>query len=149
VYSRRILSRCAAATGTGFDISPSSCAFARQHLEAAGLAHRFAMRQQDIIAEPMAPTPWLVCVEVLEHLEDPVAFLKALRDSLAPGGKAFITAALNAAHADHIYLYRNGEEVWAHLDAAGFRLEQSFLAAAYAPPASGVPVPLAAAFVVY
>ncbi|MGE3853037.1 MAG: hypothetical protein AB7K09_14940, partial [Planctomycetota bacterium] len=90
----------------------------------------------------------LVCVEVLEHLEQPVAFLKVLRASLAPGGKAFITAALNAAHTDHIYLYRNREEVWEHLRAAGFTLEQSFVAAAYAPPGPDVPVPLAAAFVV-
>lgn len=107
------------------------------------------MHQQDIIAQPIKPVPWLVCVEVLEHLEQPVEFLKALRAGLAPGGKAFITAALNAAHTDHIYLYRNGEEVWEHLNAAGFTLEQSLLAAAYAPPAKDVPVPLAAAFVVY
>lgn len=149
VYSRRVLSRHTAARGAGYDISPSSCAFALRHVAAAGVQQRFAMHRQDILAEPIEPVPWLVCVEVLEHLEQPVEFLKALRRGLGDGGKAFITAALNAAHADHIYLYRNAEEVWRHLDEAGFRLEQSFVAAAYAPPAPGVPVPLAAAFVVY
>ncbi|MBK7001224.1 MAG: methyltransferase [Rhodoferax sp.] len=149
VYSRRILDRIPEARGTGFDISPFSCAFAIQHLRAAAVADRFTMNQQDIIVSPIEPVPWLVCVEVLEHLEQPVHFLKALRQGLAPGGKAFITAALNAAHADHIYLYRNAEEVLAHLEIAGFRLEQLFVAAAYTPPAKGVPVPLAAAFIVY
>jgi SAM-dependent methyltransferase len=149
VYSRRILSAIPDSTGTGFDISPSSCAFARHHLEAAGAGQRFRMSQQDIIDRPIEPVPWLVCVEVLEHLEDPVSFLGALRRALADGGRAFITAALNAAHADHIFLYRTVDEVWRHLESAGFRLEQSFAAAAYSPPAPGVPVPLAAAFVVY
>jgi 2-polyprenyl-3-methyl-5-hydroxy-6-metoxy-1,4-benzoquinol methylase len=148
IYTRRILSRLGRAEGVGFDISPSSCAFAKAHLSAAGLGPRFAMRQQDVVLQPMEPMHWMVCVEVLEHLEDPVGFLKALRGSLAVGGKAFITAAINAAHADHIHLYRNSEEVWHDLEAAGFRLEQSFTAAAYAPPAQGVPVPVAAAFVV-
>lgn len=148
VYSRRILSCLPGSRGAGYDISPSSCRFARQHVEAAGALARYAMHEQDIIAQPIEPVPWLICVEVLEHLEQPVTFLGALRKGLKPGGKAFITAALNAAHADHIYLYRNAEEVWQHLSAAGFTLEQSFVAAAYPPPARDVPVPLAAAFVV-
>lgn len=148
VYSRRLLACLPACTGNGYDISPSSCRFAQRQIEADGVQARYTMNEQDILARPIAPVPWLVCVEVLEHLEQPVEFLKALRTGLVPGGKAFITAALNAAHTDHIYLYRNGEEVWEHLRAAGFTLEQSFVAAAYAPPGPDVPVPLAAAFVV-
>lgn len=149
VYSRKILASVPSSRGAGFDISPSSCAFAVRHLQASSGGHRFRMNQQDVIAQPIDPVQWLVCVEVLEHLEDPVQFLIALRRGLASGGRAFITAALNAAHADHIHLYRTADEVWFHLEAAGFRLEQSFVAAAYAPPGPGVPVPMAAAFVVY
>lgn len=149
LYSRRVLSALPHATGSGYDISPSSCSFASNHIQAIGATSRFRMHEQDIIARPIAPVAWLICVEVLEHLEDPVTFLKALRSALAPGGRAFITAALNAAHTDHIYLYRNSEDVWEHLEAAGFSLQQSFVGAAYAPPAPGVPVPLAAAFVVF
>jgi len=148
VYSRRLLTRLPASTGIGYDVSPSSCQFARRHIESAGMQARYTMHEQDIIARPIALVPWLVCVEVLEHLEQPVEFLRSLHAGLAPGGKAFITAALNAAHTDHIYLYRSGEEVWEHLRAAGFTLEQYFVAAAYSPPGPGVPVPLAAAFVV-
>jgi hypothetical protein len=56
---------------------------------------------------------------------------------------------LNAAHADHIYLYRNSNEVLAHLVDAGFTLEQSFVGAAYKPSSPDVPVPEAAAFIVF
>jgi SAM-dependent methyltransferase len=148
LYSQRLLSALPAVRGEGYDISPSSCAFAGHHLASRGCGTRYQVHEQDILAQPIAPVPWLVCVEVLEHLEDPVGFLRALRAALQPGGRAFITAALNAAHADHIYLYRSADEVLQQLQTAGFVLEQSFLAAAYAPPAAGVPVPLAAAFVV-
>jgi 2-polyprenyl-3-methyl-5-hydroxy-6-metoxy-1,4-benzoquinol methylase len=101
------------------------------------------------VEPPERLADWLVCVEVLEHLEDPVAFLRGLRAAMAPGAKAFITAAINAAHADHIYLYRSADDVLAHLIEAGFTLEQSFVGAAYKPSAPGVPVPEAAAFIVY
>jgi SAM-dependent methyltransferase len=147
LYSQRLLAALPAASGDGYDISPSSCAFAASHLARQGCQARYRLHEQDILARPIAPVPWLVCVEVLEHLEDPVGFLRALRAALQPGGRAFITAALNAAHADHIYLYRSADDVLQQLQAAGFVLEQSFLAAAYAPPAAGVPVPMAAAFV--
>lgn len=148
VYSRRLLARLPASTGQGYDISPSSCQFARQHMEAAGVQARYVMNEQDIIARPIAPTPWLVCVEVLEHLEQPIEFLKALRNALTPGGKAFITAALNAAHADHAYLYRSASEVWQHLGEAGFALEQSFVGTSHPSPSPDGPAPLVAAFVV-
>lgn len=148
VFSARILRALPQARGTGFDISPASCNYAMQHVRAIGAGDRFEMRMQDVLTLAPAPVRWLVCVEVLEHLEQPLEFLHALRLALAPGGRAFITAALNAAHADHIYLYRTAEEVWAQLSEAGFAVEQSFVATAYAPPTPTTPVPMAAAFVV-
>ena len=148
LYSRRLLEALPAAIGHGYDISPTSCDFAAAHIAATGAAGRYTMHKQDVVEQPVQPVARLVCVEVLEHLEQPLEFLHTLRRALAPGGKAFITAAVNAANADHIYLYRHAQEVEAHLEAAGFRLEQAMAAAAYAPPAPGVPVPLAAAFVV-
>lgn len=148
LYSRLILQRLPEVRGVGFDISPSSKVFTENHLRAFGLADRYEVRMQDVVAAPMAPAEYLVCVEVLEHLDDPPAFLRALRAGLAPGGKAFITAALDAPNADHIYLYRKPEEVLSHLVDAGFTLEQSWLGAAHPPSGPGLPVPIAAAFVV-
>ena len=148
LYSRRVLQRVIAARGMGFDISPSSKAFAENHLRAYGFGHRYGVELCDVITTPIGRFDSLICVEVLEPLEDPLTFLRALRESLAPGGKAFITAAVNAANADHIYLYRSADEVLRHLDSAGFVLEQGFIGAAYKLAQPGLPVPVAAAFVV-
>jgi SAM-dependent methyltransferase len=148
IYSRRILGALPGATGVGYDISPSAQRFATRHLDACGVGHRYALELRDVLAHPPAERfPAVVCVEVLEHLEDPVAFLAGVRQLLAPGGTAFITAAVNADHADHIYLYRSAAEVEAHVRAAGFVVEQGFQATAYAPQQAHQPIPVAAAFI--
>lgn len=150
LYSSLLLRRLPDVRGLGLDISPSSKQFTEAQMQALGVAGRYRVELRDVTAEPVEPkADWLVCVEVLEHLDDPVAFLRGLRRNMAPGARAFITAALNAAHADHIYLYRNADEVLVQLCEAGFTLEQSFVGAAYRPSAPGVPVPQAAAFIVY
>lgn len=148
LYSRKVLQSVTTASGTGVDISPASLMFAERHIKAFDLENRYATEIRDIVAEPLAPVEWLICVEVLEHLDDPLSFLRVLRDAVAPGGRAFITAALNAAHVDHIYLYETYDAVGDHLQTAGFALEQAFVGTAYPPPKPGVPVPTVAAFVV-
>jgi 2-polyprenyl-3-methyl-5-hydroxy-6-metoxy-1,4-benzoquinol methylase len=147
LYSRLALEALPGAAGTGFDVSPASKRFADRQMEAFGLSSRYRVELADIAESSGAEH--LICVEVLEHLEDPVDFLRTLRRVLRPGGRAFITAALNAAHSDHIYLYRKPEAVEAQLLEAGFVTEQYFVGQAYASPKPGVPVPLSAAFVVY
>lgn len=149
LYSGLLLRRLPAIRGIGVDISPFAKLFAERQLAALGVGERYHVELRDVTLEPLPrKTDWLVCVEVLEHLDDPVGFLRALRSNMAPGAKAFVTAALNAAHADHIYLYRNSGEVLAHLQEAGFTMEQAFVAPAYKPSAPGVPVPEAAAFII-
>ena len=150
LYSSLLLRRLPTVCGIGLDISPSAKLFTETQLSALGVNERYRIELRDVSAAPVEPkADWLVCVEVLEHLDDPVAFLRGLRRNMAPGARAFITAALNAAHADHIYLYKSADEVLAQLLEAGFVLEQSFVGSAYKPSAPGVPVPEAAAFVVF
>lgn len=150
LYSGLLLRKLPQISGLGVDISPSSKCFTEMQLAALAVIARYRTELRDVTAEPPEQkTDWLICVEVLEHLEDPIAFLRGLRRNMAPGAKAFITAALNAAHADHIYLYRSVDEVQIHLLKAGFTMEQSFMGFAYKPSAPGVPVPAAAAFIVY
>lgn len=149
VYSSLALRQLKGIRGTGFDISPSSKQFAETQLNALGFCDRYQVILRDIVSDPLATkVDWLICVEVLEHLEDPLSFLVGLKRNLALGGKAFITAAVNAAHDDHIYLYRNADEVLDQLKEAGFTLEQSFVGTAYRPSGPNVPVPEAAAFIV-
>jgi SAM-dependent methyltransferase len=150
LYSCLLLRKLPKVTGIGLDISPSSKTFTEAQVNALNLADRYHVELRDVTNTPMEPrADWLVCVEVLEHLDDPLDFLRGLRRNLAPGARAFITAAVNAAHADHIYLYRNANEILSHLVEAGFTLEQFFVGAAYKPASPSLPVPEAAAFIVY
>lgn len=150
LYSSLLLRKLPQIAGIGLDISPSSKAFTEAQIKGLNVDDRYHVELRDVTATPMdTKADWLVCVEVLEHLDDPVAFLRGLRRNMAPDARAFITAALNAAHADHIYLYRNSNEVLTQLIEAGFTLEQSFVGAAYKPASPGMPVPEAAAFIVY
>lgn len=150
VYSSLLLRKLPKVKGVGVDISPSAKHFSEAHMRAISMADRYHVELRDVTARPMEPrATWLVCVEVLEHLDDPIAFLQGLRRNMKYGSRAFITAALNAAHTDHIYLYRSPNEVLAHLLEVGFTLEQSFVGSAYKPTSPGAPVPEAAAFIVY
>jgi SAM-dependent methyltransferase len=147
-YARLALARVSSATVRAYDVSRASCTFARGHAAAFGAADRFAVEERDVVARPPEPARWLVSVEVLEHLEEPLAFLRGLRRLLAPGGLGFVTAALNAPHTDHIYLYRTPSEVVEQLEEAGFRIRSSFAARAEKAVPAGTPVAEVAAFLV-
>ena len=148
-FSRLALQVVPEVRGRGFDISVASKQYAERQAESFGVSSRYSVELRDVVKEPPdEKVMFLMSVEILEHLEDPLAFLKALRQMLAPGGKAFITAALNAANADHIFLYRTPSEVKKQLNEAGFTIEQYHSSMAYAPPAEGIPVPEIVAFVV-
>jgi len=145
LYSRLALQHLPRLRGLGLDISPAALRFAAEHVASFGFSDRYQTRQQNVVEQPSERRYRAVfCVELLEHLADPVALLKGL---CAPDGKLFVTAALNAAHADHIHLYRQPQEVLAQVDAAGLHLEHCFFAHAYAPNQPGQPVPSALAMV--
>lgn len=147
VYSRVFLDRVASARGMGFDISPYALRFAQRHIAAFGHAARYEIEERDVIAVPTEQQfDAVLCVEVLEHLEDPVALLRTLRAMTAPSGRLFVTAALNSAHADHIYLYREPSEVVEHARQAGLTLLSMFCVNAYVST-SGAPPPSAVAMV--
>jgi SAM-dependent methyltransferase len=147
-YSRVTLNHLKDCRGRGFDISSSSRAYALSQVKAFGCGDRFDIELRNVITEPVSEQrEWLISVEVLEHLEDPVSFLKALRQMLKSGGRAFITAALNAPNADHIFLYENPGQLVEQLGEAGFHVEQYHFARAYRPRSPELPVPEVASFI--
>ena len=147
-YSRQLLTASPRAEGWAFDMSPSSLEYSTTQLAAFGVAGRWHEEIRDIVLDtPARQWPFLVCIEVLEHLEDPLAFLKALRKMLMPGGRGLISAAVTAPNEDHIYLYNSGFEVRTQIEEAGFVVLDSQEDRAYTPKGSE-PVPINAAFVV-
>lgn len=147
-YTRQVLERCSNATGNVFDISLHSLEFSRRQVTAFGVSDRFTLQQRDIIANPpQEKFDFLMSVEVLEHLEDPIAFLKALKSMMKPNAYGFITAAVTAANDDHIYLYNTGDEVADQLEEVGFEVIDRQYDKAYEPK-KDEPVPINAAFFV-
>jgi len=65
--------------------------------------------------------------EVIEHVERPVELLEKVRSLLAPSGRAYITTPANAPMPDHIYLFRDEEEIRQTLREAGFEIETEAL----------------------
>jgi 2-polyprenyl-3-methyl-5-hydroxy-6-metoxy-1,4-benzoquinol methylase len=64
--------------------------------------------------------------EVLEHVEEPVKLLEKLRTLLTDDGKLFITAPTNGPTIDHIYLFRNAEDIRRVIRSSGFEIEKEF-----------------------
>jgi 2-polyprenyl-6-hydroxyphenyl methylase/3-demethylubiquinone-9 3-methyltransferase len=71
------------ATVTGIDATPEVIAVARAHAEAMGFAIDY--RAGDV-QQLDGKFDLVTCMEVIEHVADPAAFLKALAERLAPGG---------------------------------------------------------------
>ena len=71
---------------TGIDPAPDNVETARAHAEGQGLAIAYrAARVEDLAAEG-ATFDAVVCLEVIEHVPDPGAFLKTCAGLLRPGG---------------------------------------------------------------
>lgn len=115
------------ATVTAVDISEHSLEFARRLFEAAGVASRVGFVKTDILDRSaiFQPVDRLICSELMEHLPDPSSLVARIAAGLAPGGRAFVTTAINAPQPDHIYLFRSPEEVEKLFASAGLMIDES------------------------
>jgi 2-polyprenyl-6-hydroxyphenyl methylase/3-demethylubiquinone-9 3-methyltransferase len=73
-------------SGVGIDLSPESVDHARRRLAEIGAADRLRAEVGSAYEPPEGPFDLIALTDVLEHLEDPRACLRALRERLAPGG---------------------------------------------------------------
>src|SRR5215218_2867773 len=69
---------------TGIEVNASAAAIAREHLDAV-----LEMPVEEAISAGVLRGPFdtICCYDVLEHLVDPEAVVRALRDVAAPGGR--------------------------------------------------------------
>jgi SAM-dependent methyltransferase len=146
-YTVQIYRHDARFRGSGIDISPHSRQFTLNNIRGWGFESAFESLSTNIIGADLEPRPCVQCIEVLEHLSDPQTFLNHLRRMLLPGGHGFITAALTAPNADHIYLYWTPQDVIDQLQTAGFSVDDYVEEVAYEPAAGEIP-PKVAAFIV-
>jgi 2-polyprenyl-3-methyl-5-hydroxy-6-metoxy-1,4-benzoquinol methylase len=118
---------------TGVDISASSLALTDKVVRAILPSARDRLRliEADFLAESGAqagaervggPYEVLVMGEVLEHVEQPGAFLKRLHSLAAPGAHLFVTTCVNAPAIDHICLFATEGEVEQLITGSGFRI---------------------------
>lgn len=80
------------ATVTAIDLAPAMIETARLHAAASGLAIDYRVQDAVQLAE-QSPHAYDVvcCMEMLEHVADPAAFLGALARLVKPGGALFVS----------------------------------------------------------
>jgi len=123
MYSQKTLEALCDAKGVGYDISDYALEFTYRVVDAHKLSDRYNIRNQNIMTDaPEQQADFVISQEVLEHLEDPQGMIDALYEAVVPGGWGYITAAVNAAHTDHIYLYRSPEDVRHQIESAGWKV---------------------------
>jgi len=135
--------------GIGFDLSSSSLDFARQIMNAAGVGDRYSLHHADVTKNRISYEPDLVIsVELLEHLENPEVFIRGFASTMTKRSTGFLTAALNAAHTDHIFLYSSPDDLVNQIENAGLAIISQFHEYAYEGKSRAELVPSVAAFVV-
>lgn len=69
----------------------------------------------------------IICGEFLEHVEDPLIILEKMNSLLADDGKLFLTTVAWTAFIDHIYLYKNVDEIKKHILQSGFKIDKELI----------------------
>ena len=109
---------------TGWDISQASLDHTRAALSALAVGRHVDLVRQDLFDASSAPAGGafdaIVMSEILEHLEDPGAALRAVEPWLKPGGTVWINVPANSPAPDHIYLFENLEHAETLVREAGY-----------------------------
>jgi 2-polyprenyl-3-methyl-5-hydroxy-6-metoxy-1,4-benzoquinol methylase len=101
------------------DISPSSIKLARQIVGSSRVNYTL----MDIFDyEASQPYDFITAGEIIEHLEDPLAFLKKISSLLNGDGTIYFTTSINAPMIDHIYLFNNAKEIRDLIASAGLTI---------------------------
>lgn len=89
----------------------------------------------------------VIAGELLEHLNQPQMLMDSLFNTLVPGWCAFVTAALTAAHMDHVWEFKTSQEVFDMAAKAGLELKGYLEAAPLVVPKNTDKIPRVLAMV--
>ena len=132
MYSQKSLQLMPKADGVGYDISDYALEFTSNVIKSHNLQERYKIKNQNIISRPVEKkADFIISQEVLEHLEDPQSFIDGLYNATRPDGWGYITAAINAGHTDHIFLYRTPKEVRTQIEQAGWSIHDEQIESNY------------------
>lgn len=99
----------------GVDISASSIALTRDIVAYAGIdsTQKVELIESDFLAMPRGSESYscIVMGEVLEHVERPEKFLRAIADLSNQDTYIYVTTCVNAPAIDHIFLFRDPSEI--------------------------------------
>ena len=116
----------AVAAVTGWDVSPTSIEKTRSALARLGarLSPELLLQDMFLAAVPSPDSLFdsLVMSEILEHLEEPAAALRAARRVLRSGGLLFVNVPANSPAPDHLFLVESPEHAASLVQQAGFEI---------------------------
>lgn len=105
------------------DLSPTSIELAKNFIKNDKVTYLL----KDIFDyKPEVNFDFITMGEVLEHVEDPVALLRRVKEMLTPNGCLFMTTPANAPAIDHIYLFNNADDIRKVIEKAGFEIEYEY-----------------------
>ncbi|MEM6800740.1 MAG: class I SAM-dependent methyltransferase [Bacteroidota bacterium] len=101
------------------DISPTSIEMSKNLISREGI--NFYLKNI-FDMDPSDQYDLITMGELIEHLEDPLAMLIKARDLLTESGLIYMTTPANAPMIDHIYLFRNADEIRDLIRQAGLEI---------------------------
>ncbi|MDQ2861451.1 MAG: class I SAM-dependent methyltransferase [Pseudomonadota bacterium] len=113
----------------GWDVSPTSIANTRAALTALGVERPVELKLANLFevapASRAGAFDSIVMSEILEHLEDPVAAMRAAAGHLKPGGHLWVNVPANSPAPDHIFLVNGPDHAVALVREAGLEVVDS------------------------
>lgn len=103
------------------DISPTAIEMSRKFIENRDIHYILS----DVFKfHPQRRYDFITLGEVLEHVEDPLKLLRVLREFLSDSGTIFVSVPANAPTMDHLYLFRNADEIRRLFQKANLAVEE-------------------------
>lgn len=115
-------------TYTGVDISPASVLLTEQLVKYTKINADYHLSCMDFFElEPKKQYDFIVFGELLEHIDRPELFLNKIKTMLKADGMAYLSTCTNSPAIDHIYLFRNVQEIRNLLNDCGFGIVEELV----------------------